>query len=107
MQTSLKGRLCLGEFRFIYRNKAKINRVEVYLKDILRYRFKKFEDLEFWDVDKAWSVVVRVDVKFPINAHGDMQRFILVDIIVSPTYFTKRITIMFGQNSSQPNIGCY
>ncbi|CAL5093816.1 unnamed protein product [Urochloa decumbens] len=43
-------------------------------------RFKKFEDIRLRDVGCSWSIVVRVDVKFPVQAHREIQHFILMDI---------------------------
>ncbi|KAL6661931.1 hypothetical protein ACP70R_001315 [Stipagrostis hirtigluma subsp. patula] len=42
-------------------------------------RFKNFDDITIWDLNKASSIVVRVEVKFPVEIRGYVQRFILVD----------------------------
>ncbi|KAL6643884.1 hypothetical protein ACP70R_018650 [Stipagrostis hirtigluma subsp. patula] len=36
-----------------------------------------------WDIDKPRSIIVRVEVKFPANFHGDEQHFIIMDIMGS------------------------
>ena len=49
------------------------------------YSFKLFDDVEdYFGFLKSWSVVVRVDVKFPVEPrYRDKQHFIFVDITVS------------------------
>ena len=49
------------------------------------YSFKLFDDVEdYFGLPKSWSVVVRIDVKFPVEPrYRDKQHFIFMDIIVS------------------------
>ena len=49
------------------------------------YSFKLFDDVEdYSEFLKSWSVVVRIDVKFPVEPqYRDKQHFILEDITVS------------------------
>jgi len=51
--------------------------------------FKYFDNVEFDDsrVNKTFSVIVVVDVKFRSEADGDKQRFILMDTVVSSFSF--------------------
>uniref|UniRef100_A0A0E0R5K1 Replication protein A 70 kDa DNA-binding subunit B/D first OB fold domain-containing protein n=1 Tax=Oryza rufipogon TaxID=4529 RepID=A0A0E0R5K1_ORYRU len=44
-------------------------------------RFKQFDNVQFEDcvVNRAFSVIVMVDAKFHSEAHGETQRFILMD----------------------------
>jgi hypothetical protein len=46
--------------------------------------FKKFDEIKLRDVGVSWSIIVRLDVKFPVQAHREMQHFILTDATVSP-----------------------
>ncbi|KAF0918017.1 hypothetical protein E2562_021708, partial [Oryza meyeriana var. granulata] len=43
------------------------------------HRFKYFNDVEFVDVDKLFSIIVMVDAKFPTEDLGEKQHFILMD----------------------------
>ena len=49
------------------------------------YSFKLFDDVEdYFELPKSWSVVVRIDVKLPVEPrYHDKQHFIFVDITVS------------------------
>uniref|UniRef100_J3LBQ1 Uncharacterized protein n=1 Tax=Oryza brachyantha TaxID=4533 RepID=J3LBQ1_ORYBR len=46
-------------------------------------RFKNFDDLEFDDIYRVWSIVVKVDVKFHADARREKQHFILMGITTS------------------------
>ncbi|RLM61992.1 hypothetical protein C2845_PM14G07930 [Panicum miliaceum] len=39
----------------------------------------KFDEIKLRDVSVSWSIIVRLDVKFPVQAHREMQHFILTD----------------------------
>ncbi len=49
------------------------------------YSFKLFDDVEdLFDLQRSWSVVARIDIKFPVEPrYRDRQHFILEDITVS------------------------
>ncbi|XP_062227187.1 uncharacterized protein LOC133925291 isoform X2 [Phragmites australis] len=43
-------------------------------------RFKLFDDIDILDLETSWSIVVMIDVKFPIQPrYRDSQHFILMD----------------------------
>uniref|UniRef100_A0A0E0FAV0 Uncharacterized protein n=1 Tax=Oryza meridionalis TaxID=40149 RepID=A0A0E0FAV0_9ORYZ len=56
--------------------------------------FKYFYNVEFKDcmVNRAFSVIVMVDAKFHLEAHGDRQRFILMDAPASWVLVKSQVT---------------
>uniref|UniRef100_A0A0E0LWJ7 Uncharacterized protein n=1 Tax=Oryza punctata TaxID=4537 RepID=A0A0E0LWJ7_ORYPU len=53
----------------------------VHARPVVHRWFKYFDDVEFDDcrINRVFSVIVKVDVKFHPKAYCDIQRFILMD----------------------------
>uniref|UniRef100_A0A0E0JGM3 Replication protein A 70 kDa DNA-binding subunit B/D first OB fold domain-containing protein n=3 Tax=Oryza punctata TaxID=4537 RepID=A0A0E0JGM3_ORYPU len=70
----------------------------VHARPVVHRWFKYFDDVEFDDcrINRAFSVIVKVDVKFHPEAYGDIQRFILMDATGS-----KMEAIVSGENAAR------
>lgn len=76
--------MSLGTLTFcIQRNnlEAKLTVIKQTLVNI--HRLKNFDQIEPPDVAYSWSIVARVEVKFPVRAIRQIQHFIIMDTTVS------------------------
>lgn len=38
---------------------------------LLYYRFKEFDGIQFEDIDRVWSILARVEIKFDVQDNGE------------------------------------
>ncbi|KAJ1256481.1 hypothetical protein BS78_K014700 [Paspalum vaginatum] len=50
-----------------------------FVESPVKPRYRKFDSIQLCDIVISWTIVVMVDIKFPIQSHSDSQRFILKD----------------------------